>query len=231
MNEANGLRQDSNKSKELIRTKVLPGFFMTLFISFAGTILGSWFIPENIALAIGVIPLIVLVLLLIKSFFATNKRRSGISTYGMQFPMVVVHLFSLFIGIGIYPLMNYYMDSMGSFLVVLSFAITVVLFGSLFAYTYFTKRDFSFLGGILFFSLLALILVGIMALFIGSNILQFALAWIGVVVFSGYILYDVSRMKKSYFTEADVPAAVFDLFLNFINLFLDILRIINYIKK
>jgi FtsH-binding integral membrane protein len=123
------------------------------------------------------------------------------------------------------------MDSMGSFLVVLSFAITVVLFGSLFAYTYFTKRDFSFLGGILFFSLLALILVGIMAIFIGSNILQFALAWIGVVVFSGYILYDVSRMKKSYFTEADVPAAVFDLFLNFINLFLDILRIINYIKK
>jgi FtsH-binding integral membrane protein len=42
------------------------------------------------------------------------------------------------------------------------------------------------------------------------------------------MLYDISRMKQAAFTEDDVPAAVFDLYLNFINIFLDILRILSF---
>ncbi|GGI13980.1 MULTISPECIES: Bax inhibitor-1/YccA family protein [Gottfriedia] len=218
--------------KSLITTHVLPRFFFALLISFIGTGLGGFFIPPGIAMAIGFIPLIVLIALLLKSIFGSGKkRRKGLSAYGMVLPMWLVYLFTLLMGISIYPVIDYYVDSMGAMMVIVAFGITSALFGGLFLYTYFTKKDFTFLGGILFFSLLALILVSIVGMFIGSDLFYLVLAWVGVVIFSGYILYDVSRMKKDTFTEKDVPAAVFDLYLNFINLFLDILRILNAFKK
>lgn len=214
--------------KSLITTHVLPRFFGALLLSFLGTVLGGMFIPVTVAFALGIVPLIVLILLLIKSISASRKRKKGVSTYGLKLPMWLVYVFTILFGISIYPLIDLYVDTMGMALVVAAFGITSALFGGLFIYTYFTKKDFSFMGGLLFFSLLALILLGIVNIFIGSSFVDLALAFIGVLVFSGYMLYDISRMKQADFTEDDVPAAVFDLYLNFINIFLDILRIMNF---
>jgi len=214
--------------KSLITTHVLPRFFGALLLSFLGTLVGGMFIPETVAFALGVVPLLVLILLLIKSISASRKRKKGLSMYGLRLPMWLVYVFTILFGISIYPLIDLYVDTMGMALVVAAFGVTSALFGGLFVYTYFTKKDFSFMGGLLFFSLLGLILFGIVNIFIGSSFIDLALAFIGVLVFSGYMLYDISRMKQADFTEADVPAAVFDLYLNFINIFLDILRIMNF---
>lgn len=220
--------------KSLITTKVLPKFFITLLISFIGVYIGGHFIPASVAMGIGFIPLFVLILLLFKGIFSGGKNKKGknlISSYGFRFPMWVVHLFTFMMGIGISPIINMYVDQMGSMMVSAAFLITSLLFGGLFLYTYFTKRDFTFLGGLLFFALLAMILLLIANIFIGAEILYLGLAFVGILIFSGYMLYDISRMKHDSFTEKDVPAAVFDLYLNFINIFLNILRIMSYFTK
>lgn len=214
--------------KSLITTHVLPRVFGALLLSFLGTLLGGMFIPERVAITLGAVPLLVLILLLIKSVSASRKRKKGLSTYGLRLPMWLVYVFTSLFGISIYPLIDLYVDTMGMALVTAAFGVTSALFGGLFVYTYFTKKDFSFMGGLLFFSLLSLILLGIVNIFIGSSFIDLALAFISVLIFSGYMLYDISRMKQAHFTEADVPAAVFDLYLNFINIFLDILRIMNF---
>lgn len=214
--------------KSLITTHVMPRFFGALLLSFLGTLLGGMFIPETVAFALGIVPFLVLILLLIKSVSSGGKRKKGLSTYGLSLPMWLVYVFTILFGISIYPLIDLYVDTMGMALVIAAFGVTSALFGGLFVYTYFTKKDFSFMGGLLFFSLLALILFGIVNIFIGSSFVDLALSFIGVLVFSGYMLYDISRMKKANFTEGDVPAAVFDLYLNFINIFLDILRMMNF---
>lgn len=214
--------------KSLITSHVLPRFFSTLLLSFIGTLVGGMFIPETVALALGLVPILVLLLLLIKSFSAGRKRKKGLSTYGLRLPMWLVYVFTLLVGISIYPAIDLYVDAMGMALVVAAFGIASALFGGLFIYTYFTKKDFSFLGGMLFFALLTLILLSIANIFIGSSFMDLGLAFAGILIFSGYMLYDISRMKESGFKEADVPAAVFDLYLNFINIFLDILRVLNF---
>ncbi|MFC3886026.1 Bax inhibitor-1 family protein [Bacillus songklensis] len=213
------------RSRNLLVERVLPHFFLTLLISFIGMLLGMAFIPAGIAIAVSFVVLIVLIAATIK-----RAKDRKVSNYGVQFSMPFVHTLTFLMGIGIYPAIASYISSMGASLVVLAFGVTTTLFGSLFVYTYFTKRDFTFLGSTLFSALLALILLSIGGLFVQAEFFHLTLAWIGVVIFSGYMLYDVSRMKHATFSEEDVPGAVLDLYLNFINLFLDILRIVNSFK-
>ncbi|MCA1057603.1 Bax inhibitor-1 family protein [Rossellomorea aquimaris] len=104
-----------------------------------------------------------------------------------------------------------------------------MLFGTLFIYSYRSSKDFTYLGPMLFSALLALIIITIFGLFVGGKSLHLALAYIGVVIFSGYVLYDLSVMKRYLKEEEDVPSAVFNLYIDFINLFLDLLRILNSI--
>lgn len=216
--------------KDLITTAVLPRFFITLLVTCVGMVLSALFLPPGVSLALGAIPLVVLIGLLLKALFTKNKgKRKGVTSYGMMFPMWLVYLFTLLMGIGIYPVIAIYIDEMGMALVVASFGITAVLFGSLFVYTYVTRKDYTFLGGMLFFSLIALILVSLVGIIVQSSILNLVIAFAGILIFSGYILYDISRMKSDDFTREDVPSAVFDLYLNFVNIFLHILRIVNEI--
>lgn len=218
--------------KNLIVSDVLPKFFLALVISFLGTLVSAMFIPAGVATMIGIIPLIVLVGLLVKMIFTKSKHKSGrLTSYGMGLPLWLVYLFTVLMGIGLYPALGMYIDSMGMAMVVVAFGVTAALFGSLFIYTYITKRDFTFMGGILFFALIGIILFSIAGFFIQSDLLHLGIAFVTVLVFSGYMLYDISRMKSDTFRKEDVPSAVFDLYLNFINLFLSILRIMNHFKN
>ena len=90
-----------------------------------------------------------------------------------------------------------------------------------------TERNFLNIGSILFGALLILILASIVGIFVQATILQTAICAGGIFVFSGYVLYDIQVMKSGYLTEDDVPRMVLNLFLDWINLFLYILRLIG----
>ncbi len=91
--------------------------------------------------------------------------------------------------------------------------------------------DFSFLGQILFVSLLGLVIVGILnALFFKSRLTRLIGAYVGAVIFSLYLLYDFNRLKEasdlgdvSWETAIDISISIY---LDIINLLLDLLEIL-----
>jgi FtsH-binding integral membrane protein len=90
-----------------------------------------------------------------------------------------------------------------------------------------TKYDFTSWMPYLFGSLWALILVGFMAAFFPYNsTVELAYSGIAALIFSGYILVDTQLIMRHYHVEEEIAAAI-SLYLDIINLFLAILRILN----
>jgi modulator of FtsH protease len=105
--------------------------------------------------------------------------------------------------------------------------LTVVIFGSLTAYAFISRKDFSYLGGMLFIGLISLILGGLAnAFFFKSGAASYMMAWITVLIFSGYVLYDTSQIINRY-DERGYCSAALALFLDFLNIFMALLRILS----
>ena len=105
--------------------------------------------------------------------------------------------------------------------------LTVVIFGSLTAYAFISRKDFSYLGGMLFIGLISLILGGLAnAFFFKSGAASYLMAWITVLIFSGFVLYDTSQIINRY-DERGYCSAALALFLDFLNIFMALLRILG----
>jgi modulator of FtsH protease len=106
-------------------------------------------------------------------------------------------------------------------------ALTAITFGALTAYAFVSKKDFSFLSGILFVGLVGLVLGGFANAFIfHSPLTSYIMAWFTLLIFSGYVLYDTSNIMRRYDTGSYCSAAL-SLFLDFFNMFIAILRILS----
>jgi FtsH-binding integral membrane protein len=104
--------------------------------------------------------------------------------------------------------------------------LTVAVFGGLTIYTFFTKRDFSFLRGMLITGLIGILVLGLMNAFIfQSSGMAMAVSFFGVLLFSGFILYDTQKIMKQYPVDEHVAGAM-TLFLNFVLLFMYMLRLV-----
>jgi modulator of FtsH protease len=107
-----------------------------------------------------------------------------------------------------------------------AFLLTGMAFTGLTSYAFLSKRDFSFLGASLTTGIWVLIGASLLALLLGSSLLSLAVASVGVLLFAGYILYDTSRILRSNERDDAVGAAL-SLFLDVVNLFLSLLRILS----
>jgi modulator of FtsH protease len=106
-----------------------------------------------------------------------------------------------------------------------AFLLATVGFGGLSGYAALSKRDFSYMGGALTMGLFVVLGAGVLNMFIGSNPFGLAIASVSVLLFGAYILYDVSRLARS--GEDDAVGGAISLYLNFLNLFLSLLRILS----
>lgn len=104
--------------------------------------------------------------------------------------------------------------------------LTVGIFGGLTAYVFISKRDFSFLRGMVTVGLIVVILAGVANIFVGSGALGFAVAAATLLLFSGFVLYDTSNIIRRYPTNEYVAGAL-SLYLDAFNIFLALLRILN----
>jgi len=111
-----------------------------------------------------------------------------------------------------------------------AFLLTGAAFTGLTGYVFVTKKDFSFLGASLSMGLWVLIGAMILGFFLHSAALQLAIASVGVLLFAGYILYDTSRILRDR-TESDAVGAALRLFLDVVNLFLFLLRILSSARR
>jgi modulator of FtsH protease len=105
-----------------------------------------------------------------------------------------------------------------------AFLLAVSAFGGLTGYALVTKRDFSFLRGFLTMGIFVLLGAMLIGMFVGGAVFQLAIASVGVLLFGAYVLYDTSRMLRSG-ERSDPVGAALGLYLNFLNIFLFILRI------
>lgn len=114
-----------------------------------------------------------------------------------------------------------------------TFFVTAGTFGVMSAYGYFTKTDLSSWGNILFMGLIGIIIASIVNIFWHSEILYWAVTYIGVLVFVGLTAYDTQKIKRMSL-EMDVDSeegskgaimGALALYLDFINMFIFLLRI------
>ncbi|MEK6981589.1 MAG: Bax inhibitor-1/YccA family protein [Candidatus Micrarchaeota archaeon] len=113
------------------------------------------------------------------------------------------------------------------------FFIAAGMFGFISVYGYFTKTDLTGLGHILIMGLFGLILLSIVNLFIKNSFADIIISFIGVVIFTGLAAYDTQKIKKTNIlgnegTDEDHKEAVMGaltLYLDFVNLFLSLLKL------
>lgn len=105
-----------------------------------------------------------------------------------------------------------------------SFFMTAAMFGGLTTYAWTTKKDFSWLGGMLYTGLWVLIVAGVLNLFLGSTVFQLALSSVAVILFSGYILFDTQIVLRKSNGEDAIGDAL-NLYLDILNIFLSMLNI------
>ncbi|HMC96493.1 MAG TPA: Bax inhibitor-1/YccA family protein, partial [Flavobacteriales bacterium] len=113
------------------------------------------------------------------------------------------------------------------------FFITSAVFGVMAVAGYTTKIDLTKLGSILFIGLIGIVIAGLVNMFMQSDTMSYVISMIGVVVFTGLTAYDVQKLKRmgeqvATGTETAQKMALMgalSLYLDFINLFLMLLRL------
>ena len=108
------------------------------------------------------------------------------------------------------------------------FLATSICFGAFALIGKYTKTDLSKWGVYLFFALIAIIILEIINIFVMNNTLNMILCIVGVLLFCAYTAYDVQRaLDKSFMVDQENKGiyCAFQLFIDFINLFLDLLRL------
>ncbi|HBI09572.1 MAG TPA: hypothetical protein DDY57_05335 [Franconibacter pulveris] len=115
-----------------------------------------------------------------------------------------------------------------------TFVVTAGMFGAMSLYGYTTKRDLSGFGNMLFMALIGILIASLVNFWLKSTALMWAVTYIGVIVFVGLTAYDTQKLK-SLGAEIDVNdrghlrkysiLGALTLYLDFINLFLMLLRI------
>jgi FtsH-binding integral membrane protein len=113
------------------------------------------------------------------------------------------------------------------------FFMSAGIFGIMAVAGYTTKTDLTKLGSLLFIGLIGIIIASVINMFMGSSTMDYVISILGVVIFTGLTAYDMQRLKRlgdvvATGTEAAQKMALMgalSLYLDFINLFLMLLRL------
>lgn len=189
---------------------------------------------------------------LIRAFFNVNQGYASLSILGWAMliaPLIMVFmfnsalrnasiakvqtifwLFSAVMGASISPIMMLYTGTS----VFRVFLITAATFGAMSLYGYTTKKDLTSMGSFMIMGLWGIIIASLVNLFMQSSTLYWVISYISVAVFVGLTAYDTQRIRSFYasYDSEDVltrkaVSGALALYMDFINLFLDLLRIMG----
>ena len=169
--------------------------------------------------AVAAHPFIMLLVSFAPLFAAQRTARTFPANVGFTF------LFTFLIGLMLAPFLALAERSQPG---ILSNAaiLTGTTFAALTGYAFISRRNFSALGGFFFTGLVVLIVTGLLNAFVlKSTGVAMWLAGATVLVFSGLLVFDTWRLRNSYGPDDYIPAAI-NIYLDFINLFTAILRLL-----
>ncbi len=148
--------------------------------------------------------------------------RTADSTAGIGVVFAITGL----LGFGLGPVLNMYLSlSNGAELIGTSLGGTGVIFLALSAYVLTTKKDFSFMGGFLMVGIVIVIIASLANIFLAIPALSLALSGAIIMVMSGLILFDTSRIING--GETNYIMATVSLYLSLYNIFVSLLHILG----
>ena len=151
-----------------------------------------------------------------------------INTLSASAARALFFVYAALVGVSLSILLHIYTNSS----ITRVFFIAAATFGALSIFGYTTRRDLSGFGTFLFMGLIGIIIASLVNMFLRSTGLDWLISVIGVGVFAGLTAYDTQRIKAMYDGADDevsagrkVVMAALSLYLNFINLFMMLLRL------
>ncbi len=114
----------------------------------------------------------------------------------------------------------------------LVFFISAGMFGVISLYGYITKADLTKMGQILFMGLLGIVIASIVNLFLANSVMDFVISILAVIIFTGLTAYDTQKIKRmagvgNIDVKKQAIRGALSLYLDFINLFLHLLRLLG----
>lgn len=162
------------------------------------------------------------------AIFGVSILLNASPTKGMA--QLCLHGFAALMGLSFATIFAVY--NMGS--IVSAFMGGAILFAVMSGYGYFTKKDLRGLGSLLFVGLIAIIIASIVNIFIGSTIFQMVISAVAILIFLGLTAYDTQQIREEVSLDNDGIAEIrgaLTLYLDFINLFLNLLNLFGEKKE
>jgi FtsH-binding integral membrane protein len=157
-------------------------------------------------------------------FFATSSAKNP----SRALPALL--LFTFVNGAMISPLLfviaSGYVKGTGPGLIYNALFLTILIFAALTTYVFVSKKDFSYMGATLTIGIFMVFGALIVNMFVHSSSLDLALSIIIVILFSGFVLFDTSRILKRAH-EIPPTLGALSLYLDFMNIFLALIRILG----
>lgn len=202
--------------------------YMAGALAFTGLI--SFYIGQNPAFierlaTTGLMWVVLLAPLALVLFLSFRLHKMSVTT-----AQVVYWLYAALIGVGIAPIfMVYTQESIAR-----TFFICALTFGGMSLYGYTTKRDLTGMGSFLIMGLWGIIIASLVNIFLHSTGLGLIISILGVLIFTGLTAYDTQRIKETYYSADNAETAskkaimgALMLYMDFINLFLHLLRFVG----
>ena len=162
------------------------------------------------------------------AIFAISYFMDKVSKTGAQ---LMLHGFAALMGLSLSTIFIVYTSSS----IFMAFVSSAILFGVMSAYGYFTKKDLSGVGQFMIVGLIAIIIASIVNIFVGSSVLTTVISALAIIIFLGLTAYDTQRIREmvSFNREednAEVSGAL-SLYMNFINIFINLLQLFGDKKE
>lgn len=140
--------------------------------------------------------------------------------------LIAVFAFTGVLGAALGPMLNYYLAmENGGMMVMQALVGTAAVFFGLSGYALMTRKDFSFIGGFLFVGLIVAVIAMVANIFLQIPALSLAISSAVVLIMSGLILFDTSRIIHG--GETNYIRATVSLYLSIYNLFIHLLHLIG----
>lgn len=207
----------TNMQSNLFLSRVLSIFTGSLFIATIGAYF-SQYVPSGLFLVLIIIEFILI--------FAINGVRNN-----PTLAPIFLFLFTFISGLTVGPLIFVFIHANEGYIVMQALGITTFIFIILTLIVLFFKINLthSKIGVFLFIALIGVIIAGVVNIFLGNPLLQFYISAAVVVIFSGYILYDISNIINNPNMTNEYVAAL-SLYLDFVNIFIALLEILGFLE-
>jgi len=206
------------------RNRVLRNTYWLLALSMVPTVLGAWVgVSTGITAAMGTgMSAIIFLAGAFGFMFAIEKTKD--SSTGV----LVLLAFTFFMGLMLARLLATILGFRnGSSLIMTAFGGTAVVFFGMATLATVIKRDLSSMGKFLFVGALILLVAGIVNIFMQSTALMMTLSVLAIVIFSGFMLFDIKRVIDG--GETNYITATLSVYLSIYNVFQSLLMILGVV--